>query len=275
MASHFSTIGLAIASKEDFQALVQRICPLAEGLAAPGGVYWRWTDPCGAEVWIQVNEHNQLIGANVHYAGRSSVQVSLTARIPSPGPSELDGSFHGWAAPSGDAPDTGCYPFVFDAPDFRIHEGLAIPTREAVQIAAFAHQITMFESVAAYEAGQSGNIPLYASQSFIPSGLFTPAGDSRKPPLAHAIFTGHVVAAEKKINAFTGRAFYSAFVETFGGSYDVVIDPDLLPGLPAPGGVISGSFWLSGRIRRGSGSSSSQNSGIRSTLARSVSQTIS
>jgi hypothetical protein len=248
VASNFSTIGLAIASVEDLHALIDRIGPLAEGLAAPGGVYFRWADPSGAEVWIQVNDDNEVTGVNVHFAGRSAVRVGLTARIPPAGPSALDGSFHGWASPSSEAPDSGCYPFVFDAPDFRLHDGLAVPAHADVQIAAFAHHVAMFESVAAYEAGQEGDIK-YAPQSFITYGLFTPEGESAKPPRALAIFTGHVVAAEEKINAFTGRAFYSAFVETFGGSYDVVIDPELLPGLPAAGGVVQGSFWLSGKIR--------------------------
>src|SRR5262249_7410281 len=158
-----------VASAEDLNALANRIGPIAEPLAAPGGVYFRWSDPSGAEVWLQVNANNELTGMIPHYAGRSAVQVGLTARLPAGGPSELDGSFHGWAAPSGDAPDTGSYPFVFDAPDYRLHEELSLPARKEVQIAAFAHEISAFETVAAYDASQTGDLK-YASQSFIPSG---------------------------------------------------------------------------------------------------------
>ena len=243
----FSTIGLPVASVKDMNALANRVGPLAERLAAPSGVYFRWSDPSGAEIWLQVNANNELIGMNPHYAGRSAVRVGLTARLPSAGPSEFDGSFHGWADPAGYAPDTGCYPFVFDAPDYQLYEELSLPARKEVQIAAFAHEITAFETVAAYEASQTGDLK-YGSQSFIPSGLFTPAGDSTIPPEARAIFAGHVLAADEKINVLTGRAFYWALVETLGGAYDVVIDSNLLPGVPAVGGVISGSFWLSGRI---------------------------
>jgi hypothetical protein len=204
-------------------------------------------------MWLQVNANNELIGMNPHYAGRSAVRVGLTARLPSAGPSELDGSFHGWADPhADDAPDAGCYPFVFDAPDYRLHEELSLPAQKQVQIAAFAREITAFETVAAYEASQTGDLK-YASQSFIPSGLFTPAGDSTVPPQAQAIFAGHVLAADKKINVLTDREFYWALVETYGGAYDVVIDSNLLAGVPAVGGVISGSFWLSGRIGKAAG----------------------
>jgi len=247
MTSNFSAIGLPIASEEEMYALVNRVGPLAEELTAPSGAYFRWSDPSGAELWLQVNADNQLIGMNPHYAGRSAVRVGLTDRLPSAGPSELDGAFHGWADPAGDEPDTGCYPFVFDAPDYRLREALSLPAVTEVQIAAFAHEIAAFETVAAYEASQTGDLK-FGSQSFIPSGLFTLGGESTAPPKAAALFAGHVRAADEKINVLTGQAFYWALVETLGGAYDVVIDSTLLSGVPAVGGVISGSFWLSGRI---------------------------
>src|SRR5215470_6397151 len=247
IASNLSTIGLPVASAADMNALANRVGPLSERLAAPSGVYFHWSDPSGAEIWLQVNANNELIGMNPHHAGRSAVTVGLTARLPSSQSSELDGSFHGWADPAGDAPDSGCYPFVFDAPDYRLHEELSLPAQKEVQIAAFAHEIAAFETVAACEASQAGDLQ-YASQSFIPSGLFTPDGDSTVPPQARAIFAGHVLAADEKINVLTGRAFYWALVETLGGAYDVVVDSNLLTSVPAVGGVLSGSFWLSGRI---------------------------
>jgi hypothetical protein len=247
MASNFSTIGLPVASQEDLNALANRVAPLAERLTAPSGEYFRWSDLSGAEIWLQVNASNEIVGMNPHYAGRSTVPVGLTARLAAAGPSELEGSFHGWADPAGDAPDTGSYPFVFDAPDYRLHEELSLPARKQVQIAAFAHEIAAFETVAAYEASQTGDLK-YDSQSFIPTGLFTPADDPTVPPQARAIFAGHVLAADEKTNVLSGRAFYWALVETLGGAYDVVIDSSLLPGAPAVGGVISGAFWLSGRI---------------------------
>lgn len=247
MVSHFSTIGLPVASREDLKTLADRVSSLAERLAAPNGEYFRWSDPSGAELWLQANANNEFVGLNPHYAGQSAIRVGLTARLPSAGPSELDGSFQGWAEPAGDEPDTGCYPFVFDTPDYQLHEELSLPAQKEVQIAAFAHKIAAFETVAAYEASQAGAIK-FASHSFIPSGLFNPAGESTVPPQARAVFTGHVLAADEKVNVLTGRGFYWALVETLGGAYDVVIDSSLLPAAPAVGAVISGSFWLSGRI---------------------------
>ncbi len=87
----------------------------------------------------------------------------------------------------------------------------------------------------------------FASQSFIPSGLFK-SPDDDSPPRAEAFFTGHVLEAERRTNALTEMDFIWCLVETLGGVFDVVIDPQLLPEVPRVGGVIQGSFWLSGRI---------------------------
>jgi cell division protein ZapA len=138
-------------SVEDLNELAGCVGPLAERLAATNGAYYRWSDSSGAEIWLQVDGNNNPVGMNPHYAGRSIVPVGLTARLPSAGPRELDGSFHGWAAPSHDAPDTGAYPLVFDTPDYRLHDELLLPSRQEVQIAAFAHEVSAFETVALYE----------------------------------------------------------------------------------------------------------------------------
>jgi hypothetical protein len=247
MASNFSTIGLPVASREELIALASRVGPLAERFVAPRGEYFRWSDPSGAELWLQANTKNELVGLNPHYAGQSAISVGLIARHPMDGPSELDGSFHGWAGPMDDTPDSGDYPFVFDAPDYRLHDELSFPRQMEVQIAAFAREVAAFETMAAYETRQTGDLK-FASQSFIPSGLFSPNGDTPARPQARAIFTGHVLASERKTYALTGHPFYWALVETLGGAYDVVVDSSLLPAAPAVGGILSGSFWLSGRI---------------------------
>jgi hypothetical protein len=135
----------------------------------------------------------------------------------------------------------------FEAPDYRLQDDLVLPARRNVQVAAFAYQIDMFETEAAFDASQATDVK-YSSKSFIPSGLFPAAKDSTVPPQALAIFTGHVIDAGKKVNGLTGVAFHWALVETAGGTYDVVIDPELLHELPTVGSIISGSFWLSGRI---------------------------
>jgi hypothetical protein len=247
MPSHFSSIGFPVASQEELVDLANRVADDVEELDVPAGCYLRWSSACGAELWLQVDRDNDLIGMNPHFAGESSVRVGITARVDRSDCTPLDGAFHGWADPAEDDPQQGSYPFVFDLPDACLHAELALPAIVPVQIAAFAHEVSIFGSEEEYYASQPDE-PRFASQSFIPSGLFTPGGDATVPPQAYAIFTGHVLRAERRTNDLTGRPFFWALVDTLGGIFDVVVDPELLPEPPSAGGILSGSFWLSGRL---------------------------
>jgi hypothetical protein len=247
MASHFSTIGLPVKSQKEFQGLARRVADDTASFDCPEGRYLRWSSPSGAEVWLQVDLDDNLVGMSPHFSGESLVRVGLTARVNRPGGSALDGAFHGWAAPADDNPESGCYPFVFDAPEFQLHHNLQVPGTAEVQVAAFAHEVSLFASPEAHAASQTGEVR-FASQSFIPSGIFSPAGERTEPPDAHAIFTGHILKTASRKNELTGNRFCWALVETLGGVFDVVIDPELIKAAPKVGGVLSGAFWLSGRL---------------------------
>ncbi|MEM7293853.1 MAG: hypothetical protein AAF420_10735 [Pseudomonadota bacterium] len=233
--------------EDDFLAIANRVAEHADAIDIPNGRYLRWSSDCGAEIWIQLDDANGLIGMTPHFAGESQVRVGITSRITSSDDTTLDGAFHGWADPSGDDPESGTYPFVFDSPDYQLHSNLRIPSIHPVQVAAFAHEISIFDSVDDYNASQSGE-PKFASQSFITSGMFSPDGGSTEPPQAYGIFTGHIVQTAKKRNGLTGSSFHWALVDSLGGLFDVVIDPELVQSEPKASGVLSGSFWLSGRI---------------------------
>jgi hypothetical protein len=258
--SHFSTIGMPVNSPEEMVALAKRVVDNCASLDCPQGRYLRWSSPSGAELWLQIDAENSLVGMCPHFSGESAVRIGLTDRVIRPDGTALDGAFHGWAEPADDDPESGCYPFVFDAPDFLLHRELQLPAVVKAQIAAFAHEVSLFPSPGAYDAslppaGPSPDNPEllvpargFASQSFIPSGLFSPGGQTTDPPQAHAIFTGHILKTETRRNELTGREFYWALVETLGGTFDVIIDPGLVESAPKVGGVLQGAFWLSGRL---------------------------
>jgi hypothetical protein len=247
MPSHLSSIGLPVNDQADFVALAERIGPLATPIEVVHGTYWRWSSECGAEMWLQTDTNNELIGMTPFFAGRSQVRVRLTARVARPDDTPLEGAFHGWAAPDDPHADSGAYPFVFDALDYARYTHVALPKTVTAQIAAFAHEVSVHPTLNAYNESQTGELK-FASQSFIPSGLFSSGGESTDPPGSLAIFTGHVVATEIKTNSLTGAHYYWSLVNTLGGSFDVVIDPELADAPPVVGGVISGSFWLCGRL---------------------------
>jgi hypothetical protein len=247
MASHWSTIGLSVQSGDDLAGLANRVAQDCTPHEVEGGAYQCWSSASGVELWLQIDADNQLIGLLPHFRGKSAVRVGLTARLIEDRVTEMDGAFHCWSEPANDDPESGCYPFVFDTPDFLCHAGLELPTVAQVQIGAFAHEVESYPSEQAYGESQTGEVK-FASRSFIPSGLFSPDGDRTEPPQAMAIFTGHVIDAGVRKNELTSKRFYWALVETLGGAFDVVISPELLRAPPKTGNILSGSFWLSGRI---------------------------
>jgi hypothetical protein len=249
MPSQFSAIGFAVSSGEDLAALATSVTDRAETIDAPDGQYLKWAPPSGEQLWLQVKRSGDALGMNPHFAGKSVVPIAIEARIARATHTPLDGTFLAWANPPAQATTGGDYPFAFDCPDAGTLASLTLPVRAVAQIAAFAQQVSGYADEAAYEVARHAQGLNFTSRSFIPSGLISPAGDPIDPPEPHALFVGHVVEAEARRNAVTGNPFWWALVDTIGGTFDVVIDPELLPEPPRAGNVLSGWFWLSGRVR--------------------------
>ena len=248
--SQFSAVGFTVTSGEDLAALASRVAERAETINAREGQYLMWAPPSGEQLWLQVKHSGDAMGMNPHFEGKSSVRVTIEARVTRESQTPLDGTFLAWANPSDDG-SGGAFPLAFDCPDAAVHEAMELPAAVVAQIAAFAQQLTVHESETAYLADQVAQGLSFESRSFIPSGLISPSGEPVTPPESHALFTGHVVEAEERMNAVTGESYWWALVDTQGGTFDVVIDPTLLSKPVRAGNVVSGWFWLSGRLRDG------------------------
>ena len=237
MPSHFSTIGVPVGSEAEFWDLAQKVGPLAAGFPVEGGTYFCYRDG-PAELWLQVAGDDQFVGMSPHYAGDAAVPVTLTGRRPAATGNPFDGGFDATA---------GEVAFRFDAPDFARLGGLALPAAVTAQLAAFAHELDVYPSAGAFaEAMTAAGTPDLTDPLFAPAAAVPGAADL---PDARVILTGTVVAADEKTSGLTGRRYYWLAVETPVGTLDVVADPTLLPGgPPAAGGVVTGSFWLSGRV---------------------------
>jgi hypothetical protein len=247
MPSQFSSIGFSITSGEDLAALASHVADKSERISTPPGEYLKWAPPSGEQLWLQISPEGDAMGMSAHFAGKSAVRVGVEARVPRPSHTPLDGTFVAWANPPEGAPTGGDYPFVFDCPDAATHLDLPLPLIAVAQLAAFAQQVSLHDSPAAYQASQPG--AGLASQSFIPSGLVSPSGEPVTPPEPHALIAGHVLESETRANAVSGAPFVWVLLESLGGTFDAVIDPDLLPRTPRSGDVLAGWFWLSGRLR--------------------------
>lgn len=249
--SNLSDIGFPVQNEQDVNVLITETIQYVESIKCPQGFYLRFADESGAEIYLQGNNEQELIGFNPHFAGKSRRKVGLTKLIERDS-SELDGGFYAWANPKDFETDTGDYPFVFDAPDFRLSSEIRLPQVREIQLTAFAsNDFKVFADEKEYGETQEDEVKL-ASKLFVPSGLFAFDAEDEKSDLNAArpiaIFAGIIKEFELKKNALSSNNFYWFLVETLGGETDVVADVKLVPGEPQIDGVISGQFWLSGKL---------------------------
>ncbi len=244
--SNLSNIGFGVQNEEDFYSLVEKAYEKSIQIKNKEGSYYKFSDESGAQLWIQMDHKNELIGVNPHFKGESKRKVSIVTTI-NKQESILDGAFYSWADPEEDDLKSGSYPFVFDVPDHKNYSDIELPQALEIQLSAFAQEFEYYESEDVFEEEQEGEMK-WASQSFVPSGLFNP-GDEKDPdsPEAFGLFAGVIRKAEKRKNFFTNQEFYWMLVDTLGGEIDVTADLRYFKNsIPSIGGVVHGQFWLSG-----------------------------
>ncbi len=62
------------------------------------------------------------------------------------------------------------------------------------------------------------------------------------------MFAGHVQRALMVTNPVSRLQFHHILVQNAAGLLDIVADPAIVQGRPVEAGVVSGEFWLSGRV---------------------------
>lgn len=249
--SNLSDIGFPTPDEQAVNEMIMHVLEVAKPFETARGFYLVYTDSSGAEIYLQGNFNQELVGFNPHFAGKSRRVVSLTQAIERDS-SELDGGFHAWANPPEGLSDSGDYPFVFDVPDFRTVEIAEFPKVTEIQLTAFAsNDFKVFADEDDYQNAQESELK-YASKMFVPVGLF--AFDEKDGSIdlnvvrPVGMFAGEIKEFKLKTNELSGERFYWLLVETLGGETDVVVDPKYVPHEPQIGGIVSGQFWLSGKV---------------------------
>ncbi|MEZ5345418.1 MAG: hypothetical protein R2681_07680 [Pyrinomonadaceae bacterium] len=252
--SNLSDIGFPVKSDKDVNDILMKVMQeLTQIPCPPRGFYYLFSDESGAELFLQADSAQDMIGFNPAFWGKSRRQIGLTKGIERD-TSELDGAFYGWANPRNkeNPGEAGEHQIVFDVPDFRLHEKIVLPKTADVQLTAFAsNDFRIFESEDDYFDSQSGEKELPV-RSFAASALFG-LGQAEEnaeeiPPQAHGMISGEIKEFGIRTNGFTHQPFYWFLIETLGGEIDVVADPKFVTAEPAAGQIISGSFWISGKI---------------------------
>lgn len=248
--SNLSDIGFPVRGEQDVNEMIMQVLGNVVEIRCHNGFYLRFSDPSGAELYLQGNFEQELIGFNPHFAGKSRRKVALTQAIERDS-SPLDGGFHAFANPSGETAESGDYPFVFNSPDFQAVHLHEFPKTVEIQLTAFAsNDFKVFADEADFDEKQEGELK-YAAKSFVPSGLFS-SGESEVVDLSLVhpigIFAGEIKSFEIKTNSLTSGRFYHFLVETLGGEIDIAADEKLVAEEPKIGGIVGGQFWLSGKI---------------------------
>ena len=241
--SNLSDIGFPAKGDEEINAMIMSVLGDAVEMKCESGFYLRFSDPSGAELYLQGNPAHEMIGFNPHFLGRSRRQVSLLRSI-SRETSELDGAYH--ASSSGGAD----LEFIFDVPDFLVGKKETLPAPAEIQLTAFgSDDFKLFDDEE--ELVRQAPAGSWVKSRFVPPGLkellADPSTDVRQMrPVAK--ITGEVVEWELKTNTLNGNRFYWILASTEGGEVDIVIDPRYVPVEPVVGNLVAGHFWLSGKI---------------------------
>lgn len=268
MASNLSTIGFSFTDDADFESTMVRLANDArERLATDAGEYAVWRSRTGAEIWFHLGAPNaatgerDIIGLTPFFEGESDVALAVTAAMQRPEDNPLEGLLHAWVGP--DDTGIGSYPIVFEAVDYAAHEGRALPAEWRCRIACFCRDISIFDSVeamAAADTGEQGQ-PL-AAQSLIPIGLFADneADDPAPPdddnddgsedtgqPQPTVLMRGIVRAHRRLQNEITGGVFHWMLVETLDATLDVLADEELIEREVMEGSAIEAYAYVFGR----------------------------
>ena len=249
MANHFSPIGFSVNSLEDLSQLVDQLRPHAEPSFSNQGVYWVWTASSGAQLVIQEGLSEEVVGITPCFEGESRNTVRVEEIVHRQSDSPLEGAFAGWLSPSVDDPFDGACQICFDVCDFYQHSSFFghQSLHLEVQFSAFPEEITLYPNCESFDSEESGDCSL-SSQGLVPLGLLGFDGSPKGEPSAQVLLNGHILKTEKRINPVSGETFYWVLLESFGGCFDVLIDPQSCDDVPVVGGVVSGTFWVVGHV---------------------------
>lgn len=261
MASNLSTIGFHFAGEQQFRdTMLSCAAEVGDQIECPAGQYGIWRSRSGAEIWFHLGRTQageiEIVGLTPFFEGKSEVTLGLRRALHGSDENPFEGALEGVLNPQ-DNCEGGSYPIVFDAVDFALSGAQQLPVKQRVRLSAFAREMAAFPDEAAYFAAQEDtDRPVFASQSFIPVGLFASEQNGEAPedmsavavPPSTAFFTGRVLEHNRLTNEATGRDFNWMLVETLDTVIDVLADPDIVTGEIAEGGIVQVSAVLFGRI---------------------------
>lgn len=246
MPSHCSDMGFSFNNADEYTAFLQKIFDGGKDVPSKNGNYRKIVIDEKIEFWIQrmrsglFKRKSRIAGVEFHFSSANSTLVRFDHWIK---PKEnLSGEAYVWAIYNGEE----LFPMVINMPDADLHIGLKNGDKIKVQLACFSEETSLFDTKEDYEKSQTTE-PKYSAEFFIPSGTFSPDGTEKKPT-SDIMFSGYILSAEKRTNSYTSEGYYYFAVRCQGIVFDVLADTAFITREPKIGGILSGSFWVSGKV---------------------------
>lgn len=250
LSSHFSMVGFALSTETpaamaaDAHVYLQQCTPTE---LADSKLVCVVRDATGAELWfgLTVNAAGEaeMAALNPAFAGKGSAKIVVDGDV---SPADFKPFENRIQARVG----RDEIPLILDLADPGEAGHFTPGAAVTVDITAFADDISLHETEAAYYASQSDQKISFASNHFIPSGMFGDEG-AAKVPTAHALFAGQIVESELRRNEKGKRSYWRFLVRTLDGVLvNVVADPADVKAAPKVGGYLAGSFWMSARLSK-------------------------
>jgi hypothetical protein len=252
MSSHFACIGFPVQDVDGYWALARRAAQ--EGvrtIAADGSALVRWAPGSGVEIWAHVNAAGEVVGAVPFYSTEHPYRISVIGAGDDPD-EEMEGWIDGWLEPvEEDEPFSGAFPLRADLVNYALTRTqlVSFPTLRRVELAALAHEAELFDSEAAY-AHAPGDVYRLPLGSFTSAAHFGADEQMEGFQESTALFSGRIISAQAQANPVTGARFWEIQVMPHGVMLRVCADEETLGGPPAEGRLLSGSFWMLGKLLR-------------------------
>lgn len=250
MSSHFACIGFPVQDMDGYWTLARRAAQDgARTVAADGSALVRWAPGTGVEIWAHVNEAGEVVGAVPFYSTGHSYRISVIGTGDDPD-EEMEGWIDGWLEPAeDDEPFSGAFPLRVDLVNYALTRTrlATFPTLQRIELAALAHEAELFDDESAY-ARAPGDVYRFPLGSFTSAAHFGADEDTEAVRESAALFSGRILSAQAQANPVTGARFWWIEVMPHGTKLHVFADQETLGGEPTPGRILSGGFWMLGKL---------------------------